>query len=214
MFGRQSSTAAVLDDTVADERTGDVAATDTVPVVDEPTVERREAKAARDAAAEQAAADANADADRTERIMTKPKRAGWRSATPEREPVVDESADKAVVAEPMPPRGWAHVSMLASLSLIAGTLAVAATLTGLLAPVGFAAGIVAALLGIFALPGLRRRNVTGHGLMVLGILFGAFAIVLSLLAINGDISWLSSKTDEIAKVHNWLNDNMHWLRRW
>jgi hypothetical protein len=200
MFGRQSSTATVLDGTVADERTGDVVETDTVPAVDEPTVERREAKAARNAAADQA------DADRTERIMAKPKRAGWRTAVE-----ADPAVTKPVVVEP---KGWTHVSTLASLSLIAGTLAVAATLTGLLAPLGFATGVVAALLGIFAFPTLRRPNVTGHGLMVLGVFFGAVAIVLSLLAINGELSWLNSKTDEIANVHTWLNDNMHWLRRW
>jgi hypothetical protein len=97
---------------------------------------------------------------------------------------------------------------------IVGTLAIAATLTGLLAPLGFAAGILALLLGLIALVAVRRPNVTGHGLMVFGIVFGLIAIALSMLAMGGQLSWLSKNTDEIATVHTWLNDHFHWLRRW
>ena len=39
-------------------------------------------------------------------------------------------------------------------------------------------------------------------------------VVLAVLAMNDSVSWLSSKTDEIATVHTWLNDHIHWLRRW
>ena len=39
---------------------------------------------------------------------------------------------------------------MATLSLIAGTLVVAATLTGPLAPLGFVAGVLAVLFGVFA----------------------------------------------------------------
>ncbi len=109
---------------------------------------------------------------------------------------------------------WAHVSLTATLSLIAGTVAVAATLTGLLAPLGFAVGVIAVILALTSVSGVGRSHVTGHGIVMTGLLFGAFAIVLSLLAINGQLPWLSSDTNEITVVHNWLNDHMHWLRRW
>jgi hypothetical protein len=34
------------------------------------------------------------------------------------------------------------------------------------------------------------------------------------LAITHATSWLSNRTDEIAVLHNWLNNHFHWLRRW
>ncbi|HEU0237771.1 MAG TPA: hypothetical protein VFR11_00630 [Micromonosporaceae bacterium] len=110
--------------------------------------------------------------------------------------------------------GWTRVGAAATLSLIAGTLAITATLTGLLAPIGLLAGVIAVLLGVLAFYEVRRPGVTGHSLVGLGVLFGLVAIVLSILAMTGAVSWLSNKTDEIAVLHNWLNDHFHWLRRW
>ena len=107
-----------------------------------------------------------------------------------------------------------RVSAMATLSLIAGTLAVAATLTGLLAPLGFVAGVLAVLFGVFAIYAVRRPAVNGHGIVGLGLLFGVVAVGLSVLAMNHSVSWLSNRTDEIAVLHNWLNDHIHWLRRW
>ena len=160
------------------------------PVVTERAAEQREANAAREAADEQATND------RTETLP---------AGEPVTEPVSEPVADT---------KRWAHVSAMAMLSLIVGTLAIAATLTGLLAPIGFAAGVLAILIGIVALYAVRRPGVTGHTLVGLGVLFGLVAIVLSVLAMNDSLSWLSSKTDEVATVHTWLNDHMHWLRRW
>jgi hypothetical protein len=119
-----------------------------------------------------------------------------------------------VVTEPVVTPRRVHVSGAATLSLIIGTLAIAATLTGLLAPLGFAAGILAVLVGILALYAVRRPAVAGHSLVGLGVVFGLVAIVLSVLAMGGSLSWLSKSNDEIATVHNWLNNHMHWLRRW
>jgi hypothetical protein len=116
--------------------------------------------------------------------------------------------------EPLAPPRRTRASAIATLSLIAGTLAVAATLTGLLAPVGFVAGVVAVLFGVFGLRAVRSPNVNGHGLVSLGLLFGFVAILLSVLAITHATSWLSNRTDEIAVLHNWLNNHLHWLRRW
>jgi hypothetical protein len=70
------------------------------------------------------------------------------------------------------------------------------------------------ILGLISVASVGRPHVTGHGVVLTGLTFGVVAVVLSLLAINGQLSWLSSKTDEIAVVHNWLNEHMHWLRRW
>ncbi len=213
MFGRHTSTTTDPDSTVVDERgeryvsSPDGTRAETVPgrserterwdpepAVTERAAERREANAANEAAAEQAAND------RTETVP---------AAEPVTEPVAEPVAEPVVET-----KRWAHVSGMATLSLIVGTLAVAATLTGLLAPVGFAAGVLAILIGIVALYAVRRPGVTGHTLVGLGVLFGLVAIILSVLAMNDSLSWLSSKTNEITTVHNWLTDHWHWLRRW
>jgi hypothetical protein len=203
MFGRHA-TETPSGETLVEERPDQAVADDTL--VDEKTAEAREDEAAREGAEEQA------ESDNTQRISTRPV------VTTAPPPVVTEpDVVEEPVAEPVEEpvkTGWAHVSLTASLSLVIGTLAIAATLTGLLAPLGFAAGILAVLLGFAALVGVRRNNVTGHGLMVFGIVFGLIAVVLSMLAMGGQLSWLSNKTDEIATVHTWLNDHFHWLRRW
>jgi hypothetical protein len=152
--------------------------------------------------------------DGTERIQTRPV------GTFDERPAVDEPVDVDKPVSPAPdavvdgPKRWAHVSFTATLSLVVGTLAIAATLTGLLAPIGFAGGVLAVLLALAGIVSVGRRHVTGHGLVMTGMLFGVIAVVLSLLAINGQLSWLSNNTNEITVVHNWLNDHMHWLRRW
>jgi multisubunit Na+/H+ antiporter MnhB subunit len=107
-----------------------------------------------------------------------------------------------------------RVSIAATLSLISGTLAVAATLTGLLAPLGFVAGVIGVLFGVFGLYAVRRPGINGHGLVALGLLFGLVAIAVSAFAITHSVSWISNRSDEIASVHNWLNNHFHWLRRW
>ncbi len=121
---------------------------------------------------------------------------------------------KSTNREPAVPTPRVHASVSATLSLVTGTLAVAATLTGLLAPLGFAAGVLAVLLGVLAVRAVRRPAVNGHALVTLGLLGGLVAITLSLLAMTHSLSWLSNRTDEIAALHNWLDDHLHWLRRW
>jgi hypothetical protein len=210
MFGRSSSATAVADDTDVERTDPDGTALDD----GETTVRRRALKT------DEITTYPDGPVDRTERI---PTGVGRHNRTDEdvvvppatERPVEEPVAERPVVDEPVEERRrWAHVSMLATLSMIIGVLSVAATLTGLLAPLGFAGGIVAALLGIFAVPSVSRRHVSGHGLMMFGVLLGVVAVVLSLLAINGELSWLNSNTDEVATVHTWLNDHMHWLRRW
>jgi hypothetical protein len=188
MFGRNSSTTISPGDTVVEEP---------VATVDETPAEVR--------------ADENAEveADNTQRIMTSPRR----------DAVVDEPVAPAVVEKPVevpvePKRRWAHVSFVATLCFFVGTVAVAATLTGLLAPFGFALGVLAVLFGIVATFPINRSGVTGHSLVGLGVFFGLVAIVLSVLAMGGDLNWLSSKTNEITVVHNWLGVHMSWVNHW
>ena len=123
-------------------------------------------------------------------------------------PAVDEP--ETVVERPR----WAHVSAMATLSLILGVLALAVTLTGVLAPEGVVLGVVGGAVAAGGLVGASRRGVTGHSLALLGMLASLGAILLGVLAIGGQLSWLDTKTDEVARLHDWLVAELPWLKRW
>jgi hypothetical protein len=125
-----------------------------------------------------------------------------RSREPVTEPVVEAS-----------PR-WTRTSAFATLGLIIGVVAVLATLTGLLAPVGVALGVVGGAIAAGGLVGASRRGVTGHGVALLGLVCSLIAIVIGVLAISGNLSWLSTRTDEVARLRDWLNVHISWFRHW
>jgi hypothetical protein len=124
------------------------------------------------------------------------------------------TAPAPATTAPVVAQHWAHVSALATLCLMMGTAAMGATLTGVLAPIGFAAGVVTLILGLAGLGSLRRAGVTGHGLIGLGVLLGAGAMVLAYLAINNELPWLHSDVNEVANLHDWLNSHVSWLAQW
>lgn len=132
----------------------------------------------------------------------------------DRTPAVDAPAtgtpDEVVVEKPR----WAHTSVSAILGLVLGVVALCATLTGLLAPVGVALGVVGALVALVGLIRASRRGVTGHTVAFLGLAAAMGAVVLGVLAINDQLSWLNSNTDEVSKLHDWLNAQFTWLKRW
>lgn len=134
---------------------------------------------------------------------------------PEDTTVVDRPTP--VVEKPVPvetaPR-WVRVSMFATLGLIIGLAALAATLTGLLAPVGIAVGIVGGAISAGGLVGASRRGVTGHSIALLGLLASLAAIVLGILAMAGYLPWLDSHTDEVARLRDWLNTHFTWMKNW
>lgn len=132
---------------------------------------------------------------------------------PDTRPEPVDTTEPDTTVEPVQRQGWAHVSALATLSLVVGVGAVGATLTGLLAPVGFAGGVLAVALGLIAMMGVRRPAVTGHSLVGLGVIFGLAAIALSVIAMTHQVSWLSSDTDEVARLSTWLDNHITWLRR-
>jgi hypothetical protein len=38
--------------------------------------------------------------------------------------------------------------------------------------------------------------------------------VIGVLAMTGEFTWPNSDTNEIDRVHDWLDDNLSWLDRW
>jgi hypothetical protein len=134
---------------------------------------------------------------------------------PEDTTVVDRPAP--VTEKPVPvetaPR-WIRVSAFATLGLIVGIAALAATLSGLLAPLGVAIGVVGGAISAGGLVGASRRGVTGHSIAMLGLLASLAAIVLGVLAMAGYLPWLDSRTDEVARLRDWLDSHFTWMKNW
>jgi len=135
----------------------------------------------------------------------------------EAEERVVERPTAPVVEEPVPvetaPR-WVRVSAFATLGLILGVAALAATFTGLLAPLGVAVGVLGGAISAGGLVGASRRGVTGHSVALLGLLASLAAIVLGVLAIAGYLPWLDSRTDEVARLRDWLDARFTWMKNW
>ncbi len=128
--------------------------------------------------------------------------------------VVERPVTEDTVVEPAPPPRWVRVSALATLGLVVGLVSLIATLTGLLAPAGVALGVLGGAISAGGLVGASRRGVTGHSVALLGLLCSIAAIVLGVMAIGGYLPWLDSRTDEVAKIRDWLNAHLTFARNW
>ncbi|MFF5232256.1 hypothetical protein [Dactylosporangium sp. NPDC000521] len=130
-----------------------------------------------------------------------------RAIVTDREPVTDPE----VVAEPGRP---ARASMLSTLGLIAGVVAVATALTGLLAVWALPLGALGLLLSFGGIIAGARRHVAGRGLGTLGVLFSGTAVVFAILAITGQVSWLDTDVDQVARLNDWLDTKVTWIKDW
>jgi hypothetical protein len=115
----------------------------------------------------------------------------------------------AVPVEPIRP---ARTSLLATLGIVAGVAATAAALTGLLAAVGIALGVLGLLLSLGGISAGSRRHVAGRGPGMLGLLFSLAAIALGVLAVTHSVAWLDSDVDQVARLRDWMDAQMTWLR--
>lgn len=107
-----------------------------------------------------------------------------------------------------------HTSFAATLSLIIGVCAVLGALSGRLAPVAVAAGVLGLLFASAALIAVSRRTVTGHHVALFGLVFSIAGVVLGILAINKTASWLNVDVDQASRLRDWLNSEWSWLKRW
>jgi len=146
-----------------------------------------------------------------ERIPTRPVIDNRRERDTE---VVERPTDDTVTEPPAPVQRWAHVSALATLGLIVGLVSLCATLTGLLAPIGVALGVIGGAISAGGLVGASRRGVTGHSIALLGMLASIAAIVLGVLAMGGYLPWLDSRTDEVTRLRGWFDAHLTFMRHW
>jgi len=125
------------------------------------------------------------------------------------------SLDRDPVTEPVPVRqAPARVSLLATLGLIFGVAGVAAALTGLLAPWAIAIGALGLLFSFGGIIAGVRPHVAGRGLGTLGVLLSGTAVVFGILALTGQVSWLDSDTDQVARLNDWLDARLPWMKDW
>ncbi|WP_433614764.1 hypothetical protein ACQP2P_09510 [Dactylosporangium sp. CA-139114] len=131
--------------------------------------------------------------------------------TIDREPV----AAPEPVVEPVPVRqAPARVSLLATFGVILGVAGVAAALTGLLAPWAIPVGALGLLFSFGGIIAGVRPNVAGRGLGTLGVLISGAAVVFGILAMTGQVSWLDSNADQVARLNDWLDTQLPWMKDW
>ncbi|MFG2039188.1 hypothetical protein [Dactylosporangium sp. NPDC048998] len=164
--------------------------------------------------------------ERTERIAARDRDgAGDRGATAmrptiDREPISPPAPpvtkpDAEAVTRPAPVRqAPARVSLLATCGLMLGVAGVAVALTGLLAPWAIAVGALGLLFSFGGIIAGVRPNVAGRGLGTLGVLFSGTAVVFAILAMTGQVSWLDSHTDQVARLKDWLDARLPWMKDW
>lgn len=129
-------------------------------------------------------------------------------ATTERKPVTvgrDGTAEMVLTG----PR--ARASVMATLSLVLGLVAVLTVLTGVLAGPGVGVGLLAAFAAIGGISATAHRHVAGKHNAVLGLLLGLAAIVVGTFALTGNLPWLHTDTDQVMWLRDWLDARAPWL---
>lgn len=148
--------------------------------------------------------------ERTEARLAARERAAQETAVVDRD---RDGVDDRVQAPPAPVVR-ARSSMLATLALIVGMTSVYAALTGRLAPVAVALGVLGLLLSFGGLSASGRPRVAGGGMALLALLLSVAGAVLGVLAITGSVSWLDSDVDQVAKLRDWLDSRLPFMKGW
>jgi hypothetical protein len=104
-----------------------------------------------------------------------------------------------------------RTSMLATSSLVFGLGGAFSVLSGVLAGVGVALGLLATFAAIGGMAATSRRHVAGKGDAMLGIALGLASIVVGTLAITGNLPWLDTQTDQVMRLHDWLSARLPFL---
>ncbi|HEU4423769.1 MAG TPA: thrombospondin, partial [Pilimelia sp.] len=89
-----------------------------------------------------------------------------------------------------------------------GVAAILMVLTGVLAGYGIALGVVGLFLSIGGISATGRRHVAGKSDAVLGAGLSVAAMVIGALAMTGSLSWLSTETDNVQQVRQWLDTQL------
>lgn len=129
--------------------------------------------------------------------------------SPVAQPAVAEPAISPApptVAGPRP-----RASLLATMALILGLGGALAVLTGVLVGLGVALGLLATFASIGGIAATSRRHVAGKSDAMLGLLLGLGAIVVGTLALTDNLPWLDPATNQVTRLHDWLDARVPWL---
>ncbi len=158
---------------------------------------------------------ATSDADETTRVAVRPRRdddATTQTITKPRTSTVtppSEAERKPVAvgrpAAPTAPARRPRASGLATFGLIAGVAGLALVLSGPLAGWGIGVAGLGLLLSLLGLSATRKRHVAGKADALIGIVVALGAIVLGVLALNGQLSWLGTDTQPASQLREWLD---------
>lgn len=182
-----------------------------------PSLTRREARReaeARDEGRAEGRAEERAET-RTERREDERAvgRDAGRAAVRERTVATDETPTEKLepVERVEPRREPEHVgprprtSIMVTLALIISVVAALATLTGVLAGYGIAAGALAVLLAIAGVSATRRRHVAGRSEAMIALVLGLGAIVFGILVVTDSLTWISTASDKVGELREWLD---------
>jgi hypothetical protein len=89
-----------------------------------------------------------------------------------------------------------------------------AALSGRLAPVAVALGVVGLLLSFAGLSASGRPRIAGGGLSVFALLLSVGGAVLGVLAMNHATTWLDADVDQISRLRDWLDTQLPFMKDW
>ncbi|GIF09846.1 hypothetical protein Asi03nite_73840 [Actinoplanes siamensis] len=127
-----------------------------------------------------------------------------RSVTADR-PADSEGPAAKPVTEPAPTVRRPRASGMATLGLIASVAGIALVLSGPLAGWGIGVAALGLILSLAGLSATRKRHVAGKGDALIGIAVAIGAIVLGVLALNGQLSWLGTDMHPASDLREWLD---------
>ncbi|MDP9797533.1 hypothetical protein J2S43_006045 [Catenuloplanes nepalensis] len=116
-----------------------------------------------------------------------------RPATPPAPPVVVDHGPRA------------RTSVLATVGLALSVGAAALVLSGPLGGYGIAVAVIAFLASAGGFVATRRRHVAGKFDGLIGMLVSAAALIVGILSVTGELSWLSLDTDTVRPAREWLD---------
>jgi hypothetical protein len=99
------------------------------------------------------------------------------------------------------------------ISLVLGVSGALLVMTGVLAAVGVAVGVVGLLFGLGGISATKQRHVAGRFEAIIGTMLSLATMAVGTLAMSDVISWLNTDTNYVTRLNEWLVAQMPWLDR-
>ncbi|WP_051799888.1 hypothetical protein [Catenuloplanes japonicus] len=109
------------------------------------------------------------------------------------------------VAVPVETGPRARTSIMATVGLALSVGAAALVMTGLLAGYGIGVAVIAFLASAAGFVATRHRHVAGKFDALVGMLVSAAALILGIMAVTGDLSWISVDSSTVGPAREWLD---------